>query len=98
MRRKRTLDVDMCRHRQRVHARVGPSRSRERRRFASHLFKRFFERLLNRRSMILSLPAHERTAIILDRQPPTGHGSIVPFGIGKPRSSSPGVITPRPAR
>ena len=30
-------------------------------------------------------------AVIFDRQPPAGHGRIVPFGIGKPRSSSSGV-------
>ena len=34
---------------------------------------RLLERLLHRRAMVLPLPAHERPAVIFDRQPPAGH-------------------------
>src|SRR3954451_14769592 len=85
-------------HRQRVHSGVGAPGGDELAILAGHALKRFLERLLDRRPMVLALPAHERPAVIFDGQPPTGHLRIVPLGIGKPRSSSSALIGPRPAR
>ena len=65
---------------------------------AGHALKGVLERLLDRRAMILALPAHERPAVIFEREPPAGHCRIVPFGIAKPRSRSPGAMADRPAR
>ena len=59
---------------------------------AGHAEDRLLDRLLDRRAMVLPLPAHERPAVIFDRQPQAGHGRIVPAGIAKPRSNSSGVI------
>jgi hypothetical protein len=58
----------------------------------------FLDRLLDARPVRLPLPAHERPPVIFDRQPETRHPSLVPAGTGKPRSSSAGVMAPRPAR
>ena len=41
--------------------------------------------------MVLPLPAHERPAVIFDREPQAGHRRIVPAGIAKPRSNSSGA-------
>lgn len=60
-------DVDMRAHCKRMDARIGPSGSNELARFPGHPVQRFLERLLNGRTMILPLPAHERTSGKLDR-------------------------------
>ena len=93
--------VDRCRHGRSSPARARRrrcARRREPRPLAGHLLERFLERLLDRRAMVLPLPAHERPAVIFDGEPPARHGRIVPLGIGKPRSSSPASSLPRPAR
>ena len=96
VRRQRLRDVDMRGHGQRMDAGVGAAGGVDRCLLAGHPLQRFLERLLDRRAMVLPLPAHERPAVIFDRQAPAGHGRIVPFGIGKPRSSSSGVIGAAP--
>src|SRR4051794_17158447 len=63
-----------------------------------HALERILERLLDRGAMILALPAHERPTVIFDDEPPARHGSIVPAGMAKPRSSSSALIGARPAR
>ena len=93
-----TDQVDVCHLPQRVDPGVRATGGMDRRQLASHAMDCLFEPLLNRRPMVLTLPAHERPPVELDRQPPTRHGSIVPFGIAKPRSSSSTVIALRPAR
>ena len=88
----------MRRHRQCVDPGVGAAGGRERRSLAGHRCERFLERLLDRRAVVLPLPAHERAAVIFDRQAPAGHGRIVPAGIANPRSRSSALIAARPAR
>jgi hypothetical protein len=98
VRRERLRDIDVHRHGERMHPRIGAPSRRESGALPRHALQRFLERLLDRRPVILPLPPHEGPAVIFDRQPPAGHGRIAPFGIEKPRSSSPAVITDRPAR
>src|SRR6185503_6063723 len=59
---------------------------------------RLLDRLLDRRSVRLALPAHERTAVIFDDQFVAGHLTTAPAGMTKPRSSSAGIGGARPAR
>src|SRR6476660_1735748 len=89
MRRQNPCDIDMRAHRQRMDARIGPPGGGEYRLLAGHSLKRFLERLLDRRAMILALPAHEWPAVIFHNHSPAGHLRIVPFGIANPRSRSP---------
>src|SRR5438445_12115145 len=98
MRREFARDIHMRAHRQRMYACVGAPGGNELRRLTSHPPKRFLERLLDRRPMLLPLPPHERPAVIFDREPPAGHGRTVPLEMGKPRNSSSSEIVPRPAR
>ena len=88
IRSERLRDVNVGAHGKRVDTGVGPPGSGEGHGFAGHPQKRLFERLLDRRTMVLPLPTHERATVIFDRQPPAGHWRIVPEGIGKPRSNS----------
>ena len=60
-------DIDMGGHGQRVDPGVGPARGGEHGLLAGHALKCLFQRLLDRRAMILALPAHERPAVIFDR-------------------------------
>jgi len=71
-------------HRQRMDARVGPSCSKNTHVLAGDLADRLFHRLLDAGAVILVLPAHERTAIIFQRQRETGHCNTVPTGIFVP--------------
>ena len=94
----RTADIDMRAHRQRVNSGISAPGREEGRAFAGHPLDGVLKRLLDRGAMILPLPTHERAAVIFDRQPPPGHGRVVPLGIGKPLNNSPGVMWARPAR
>src|SRR6185437_17065293 len=85
-------------HRERLDSGIGPPRGREPRLLAGHPLEGFLEHLLDRRTVLMPLPPHERPAVIFDRQPPPGHGRIVLTGIPKPRRSSVGFIAARPAR
>lgn len=98
MRSQFSADLDVRCHGQCVDARIGAPSGRERRFLAGHPQKGFLERLLDRGPMLLPLPAHERGTVIFDGHAPSSHGRIVPIAMGKPRSSSSGVISPRPAR
>ena len=93
-----SFKLDMRAHRNRMNAGVGAARRVNGRELTGHLRKRFLDRLLDGWAMLLPLPAHERAAVIFDCKPPARHWRIVPLGMAKPRSSSPGVIEPRPAR
>jgi len=88
----------MSGHRQGVHPGIRPASGMHGRQLGGHAMNCFLEPLLNGRPMVLTLPAHEGPAVELDREPPAGHGRIVPFGMAKPRSSSSTVIALRPAR
>jgi hypothetical protein len=68
-------------HGERVDTGVGPARRSELRLFPRHSLKRFLERLLDRRAMVLALPSHEGPTVIFDGQPPAGHDRIAPLGI-----------------
>src|SRR5205085_6576433 len=98
VRSDRLLDIDMGGHRQRMDAGIGAPRGME-----SHLLMadrpdRLLDRLLDRRAVRLPLPAHERAAVIFDRETKARHASVAPAGMTKPRSSSAVVMAPRPAR
>ncbi len=93
-----TYDIDMRGHGERVNPRVGAARRGERGQLARHLVKRFFQRLLDGRSMLLPLPPHEGPAVIFDGQPPARHRRTLPLRTGKPRKSSAGDMGARPAR
>ena len=58
-----------------------------------------FDRALDRRPIVLPLPAHERPAVIFERQPPAGHGRI---GAGRDGEAAQQIVrassAPRPAR
>jgi hypothetical protein len=64
---QRLRDVDVRCHRQRVYARVSAASSMHSRQLPGHPMDRFLERLLGRRTVVLSLPPHERPAVELDR-------------------------------
>ena len=98
LRREGPFDVDVSGHRHCMNSGIGSACSADYGMFASHPTERLLERLLDRRTMVLPLPAHERPAVIFDRQPPAGHVRIVPLSIGNPLSSSSTVIGARPAR
>ena len=98
MLRQTFLDLDMRAHRHGVDPGICPASCVYRGELASHLRERFFQRLLDRRPMILPLPAHEGAAVIFDGQPPACHCRIAPFEMLKPRNNSPDVMTARPAR
>ena len=99
VRGERLGDVDVRGHGERMDPGVGAAGGGERRSLAGHPRECLFQRLLDRRAMVLPLPAHERPAVIFDREPPAGHLSIVPFGDREAaQQRRPAVIGDRPAR
>src|SRR3546814_3457550 len=64
---------------------------------SSDLARRVLDRLLDAWPVRLALPAHEGRAVIFDGEREPRH-KRVPAGIGKPRSNSSALMTPRPAR
>src|SRR5690348_15826640 len=88
----------MCAHREGMNARVGSAGGDDLACFAGHPLQSFLQSLLDGRAMLLTLPAHERAAVIFDRQSPPAHGRMLPLVMGKPRSNSPALIGARPAR
>jgi hypothetical protein len=50
--------IDMGGHGQRVHTRIGPASAMDPGRLSGHAVDRFFEALLDRRAMVLALPAY----------------------------------------
>src|SRR5438045_2110097 len=68
-----TLDIDMSTHRQCMDPGIGAAGGDELRLLAGHALHRLLEALLDRRPMLLPLPAHERAAVIFDREFPAGH-------------------------
>jgi hypothetical protein len=98
VRRDRAFDIDMRGHAERMHAGIGPPGRVQNDRFARDRQRCLLDRLLHRRPMRLALPSHERPPVIFDQKPEASHASRVPAGIAKPRSSSAGLIAPRPDR
>src|SRR5690242_13876407 len=84
-------------HAQCVNAGIGAAGGVNRGLLAGHRRDGALDRGLHARPVRLALPAHERAAVIFDRQRETGQ-SRVPAGIAKPRSNSSALMMPRPAR
>src|SRR5262245_3256426 len=90
--------IDMRALRQRVHARISPPGAVYGDPLAAEFCEGVLQRCLHRDAFRLALPADQAAAVVLERQLVAGHGSIVPAGSAKPRSSASASIAPRPAR
>src|ERR1700675_356127 len=66
-------DIAMRDLRQRVHAGIRTSRAMDANRLAADRLDRGFQRALHRRTVVLQLPAAERTAVIFDGEFVAGH-------------------------
>src|SRR3546814_15200918 len=84
-------------HPQRMHPGIGSPGSVDHRFLLGDRARRVLDRLLDAWPVRLALPAHEGRAVIFDGEREPRH-KWVPAGIGKPRSNSPALMTPRPAR
>src|SRR5436305_12627588 len=92
------LDIDMSTDRQRMDPGIGAAGGDELRLLAGHALHRLLEALLDRRPVLLPLPAHEWATVIFDRELPARHGKMVPMGSGKPRKKAVACIADLPAR
>src|SRR3546814_20182614 len=84
-------------HPQRMHPGIGSPGSVDHRFLLGDRARRVLDRLLDAWPVRLALPAHEGRAVIFDGEREPRH-KRVPAGIGKPRSNSSALMTPRPAR
>jgi len=91
------LEVDVGDLAQRMHAGVGASRAMDGRALAGHGEKRAFKRLLDRKAVLLPLPADERRAVIFEDELKARHSGCLRAGQtrGKARIRPSGHVLPQ---
>src|SRR5258708_24342503 len=81
---------------ERVHAGIGPPRSRRANALAGEGQHGFLECSLHRRAVLLALPADERRAVIFDRELVAGHGVSSSRQVGKGTTAGGARTVPAP--